>query len=81
MEGGGRASNELRSLCDFLWAAKSHDQLNLGALASVEIQCRRVAVVSKPTATRSTRAGWRLASMAEGSQSDAAIAPALVAMC
>ena len=48
MEGGGRASNELRSPCDFLWAAKSHDQLNLGALASVEIQCRRVAVVSKP---------------------------------
>ena len=77
MEGGGRASNELCTLCDSLWAAGSHDQLNLGALASVEIQCRRVAVVIE-ACNDPQHPSWSTAlPHGKGTQADAAIAPAL----
>ena len=40
-----RTTHELRTLCDALWSAGSYDQLNLGALSTLEIISRRVAVI------------------------------------
>ena len=71
MEGGDHTSHELRTLCDSLLAAI------LGALASVKIQCRRIAVIIE-SYNDLQHPSWTTARFyGEGTQADAAIAPAL----
>ena len=68
-EGGDRTSNELSTLHDYLWAAGSYKQLNLVAVASVEIQCHRVAVIIE--AKNDPHPSWSTARFyGEGTQAD-----------
>ena len=61
-----------------LCAAVSYGQSNLGALASVEIQCRRIAVIIAAH-NDAQHPSWTTARFySEGTQADAAITPVLL---
>ena len=58
---GDRNYHELKALTDALEAAGEYDQLNLGALISVEILCRRIATIAKALERGAASPDWSMA--------------------
>jgi uncharacterized membrane protein YgcG len=72
-----RVAHELRSLTDTLYMAGVVDQVNVGGLLSLELVCRRIAVIVEAYAT-SAKPSWEHAKFYTGAASaEEVIAPAL----
>jgi hypothetical protein len=77
IDSADRVAHELRSLTDTLYMAGVVDQVNVGGLVSLELVCRRIALIVEAYAT-STKPSWEHAKFYSGAASaEEVIAPAL----